>query len=394
MRFEVKAVRPGEAVTAVILEADSPQHAEQQLRSEGYAILAVRARGLNAFPARRSQFPLTLFSTELLALLNAGLSLVEALQALSEKQPGSETQQVIEGVLARLNEGKTLSQALAAFPMAFPPFYVATVRATERSGDLPEALARYIAYATQLEAVRKKLLSAAIYPLLVITIGGLVTLFLLGYVVPRFSHIYADLGSELPLLSRVLIRSGEFLESHAKWLGLALILVLIGGVRVFRMPQVRHHLANASWRLPHLGERLRVYQLARLYRTLGMLLKGGIPVVTALGMVEDLLLPNLRARLTKAREAIQQGQPMSVAFARHGLTTPVALRLLRVGERSGEMGEMLENIARFHDEETTGFLERFSRLFEPLLMAMVGGVIGLVVVLLYLPIFELAGSVR
>lgn len=393
MRFRVKAIHPGEGIASLELEAASAEEACARVRDQGYAVLAVRAPLLARPAGRPARFPLVLFSTELVALLASGLGLVEALETLAEKEPRHEVRQIMNGVLTRLRGGETLSQALGAFPGAFPALYVATVQAAERTGDLPEALSRYLAYAAQLEAVRRKLVAASLYPALLLIVGGLVALFLLGYVVPRFSHIYENLGRDLPLLSRLLIGWGRLLEAH----GMAAVAALATGValllHLFSRPGVRRRLGDWLWRHPWLGERLRIWQLARLYRTLGMLLAGGIPLVTALGMVEGLLAPALRARLAAATQAIREGQPLSAAFHAHGLTTPVALRLLRVGEKGGHMGEMLERIAAFHDEELGRTLEWGARLVEPLLMALMGGVIGLIVVLLYLPIFELAGSV-
>ena len=148
------------------------------------------------------------------------------------------------------------------------------------------------------------------------------------------------------------------------------------------------------WQLPAAGERMRVYQLARFYRTLGMLLRGGMPIGAALKMVSDLLRTQLKLQLHGAAEKINEGRSISYAMQLHQLTTPVSLRMLEVGERTGEMGEMMERIASFYDEEMARWVDWFTRLFEPLLMAAIGLVIGLVVVLMYLPIFELAGSLQ
>jgi len=146
--------------------------------------------------------------------------------------------------------------------------------------------------------------------------------------------------------------------------------------------------------LPSLGRRLHVYQLARFYRSLGMLLRGGMPVVTSLQMVSDLLETSLRGQLALASTRIREGHALSSAMEQYGLTTPVALRMLRVGERTGRMGEMMERIAAFYEEETARWVERFTKLFEPLLMVFIGLVIGGIVVLMYFPIFELAGSIQ
>lgn len=395
MRFDLKAMRDGEGVVALSLDAPSEMDALHLAQAQGYAVLSVRTR--HAAWARRDsrgRFPLQLFSAELLALLKAGLALVESVQTLAEKEHRPETRKLIDEVIARLYEGRTFSQALEQFPDAFPPLYVASVRAAERTGDLPEALSRYIAYQAQIDVVRKKLVSASIYPVLLIAVGGLVTMFLLGYVVPRFSHIYDDLGGELPLLSRLLIIWGRFLESHAMQVGVGLIASVALGIYLFSRPETKRWLGLQMWKVPAIGERMRVYQLARFYRTLGMLLNGGIPVVAALDMVEGLLHPTLRGLMHGATQSIREGQSISIAMEAHQLTTPVALRMLRVGEQTGRMGEMMERIATFYDDEMARWVDWFTRLFEPLLMAVIGIVIGMIVVLLYLPIFELAGSLH
>jgi len=139
---------------------------------------------------------------------------------------------------------------------------------------------------------------------------------------------------------------------------------------------------------------MKVYQLARLYRTIGMLLRAGIPAVRAFDMVRDLLSSHLRLNLLRARELIAEGRPMSAALDATGLATPVAMRMMMVGERSGKMGEIMGRIARFHDDETARFVDWFTRAFEPILMAVLGLAVGGVVVLMYMPIFELAGSIQ
>ena len=253
---------------------------------------------------------------------------------------------------------------------------------------------RYIAYQAQLETVRRKIVSASIYPLLLIAVGSLVLLFLLGYVVPKFSHVYEDIRGDLPLLSRGLLEAGQFLEANGMLAGAAFLVICIAAARLMILPQVRRWIGTRLWAIPAVGERMRLYQLARFYRTLGMLLRGGTPMVAALDMSAGLLSPALRARLGLAAQAIREGRSISEAMSANALTTPVALRMLRVGERSGRMDDMMERIASFYDDEISRWVDWFTRLFEPLLMAFIGVVIGLVVVLMYLPVFELAGSIQ
>ena len=396
MRFEVKAFREKGPIVSLRVDATSAAEASVSAERQGYSVLGVRAHhGLAlALPRRRTRFPLLFFSQELHVLLEAGLSLIEAMETLAEKESHTHTRAILDQIIGYMYEGRTFSYTLEQAPSVFPVLYVAMVRSAERTGDLPVALMRFIAYETQVDQVRKKIVSASIYPVLLLAVGGLVVIFLMAYVVPRFSGVYETAGRDLPWLSRLLLEWGLLLRSHgASVLAATLGLAAAVGFGLSRV-SVRQWAAERLWRIPALGERLRVYQVARMFRAVAMLLKGGIPIVTALGIVEGLLRPALRARLQHAMSSIREGQATSHALSAQGLTTPVALRLLRVGERSGNMGEMMDRTANFHDEEMARWVERFARLFEPLLMALIGLLIGIIVVLMYLPIFELAGAIQ
>jgi general secretion pathway protein F len=396
MRFEVKAFRDKGRIVSLRVEAMSAAEASLAVERQGYSVLGVGApRGLAlALPRGRARFSLLMFSQGLHVLLEAGLNLVEAIETLAEKETHAPTREVLTRVMGYLYEGRPLSYALEQSPSVFPALYVAMVRTAEHTGDLPVALSRYIAYQTQLDEVRRKIVSASIYPLLLMSVGALVVIFLLAYVVPRFSGVYEAAGRNIPWLSQVLLEWGKLLHSN----GLAVLLgaLALAGAAAFGFSRisVRRRVADQLWRTPAVGERMRVYQLARLFRAVAMLLKGGIPIVSALEMVRGLLHPALRARLDLAVAGIREGQPTSQAMSAHGLTTPVALRLLRVGERSGNLGDMMGRIADIHDEEMARWVEWFTRLFEPLLMTLIGLLIGVIVILMYLPIFELAGVVQ
>jgi general secretion pathway protein F len=329
-----------------------------------------------------------------MALLEAGLNLVEALQALAEKDTDGIRHEVLASILGAIRRGEPLSQAVAALPQHFPPLYVATIKASERTGNVREALGRYIAYQEELDRVRKKVVSASIYPAILMLVGSLVLAFLMFYVVPRFAHVYEDMAGGLPLFSRLLLSFGSFVGANSLVLGFAAIAALVSVAWLFTRESFRRKLNTALWRIPALGERMKTYQLARLYRTAGMLLRAGIPAVRALEMVPGLLAAHLRPPLAAARKEVEQGKPMSIAFAAAGLATPVASRMMQAGERGGDMGRMLGEIARFHDEEVARFVEWFTRAFEPVLMAVLGLAVGGIVVLMYMPVFELAGNIR
>jgi general secretion pathway protein F len=396
MRFEITAIRGMTGVTALALEAGDAADATRQATAQGYKVISVRAaKALWALPSLpRAGFPLVQFSQELQFLLQAGLTLIEAVATLADREQRPEVRAVLARIVRSLEQGLPFSQALRQCDGHFPALYVASIQASEKTGALAEALARYVAYQLQVDRVRRQVVSASIYPMLLGIVGSLVAMFMLGFVVPRFSHIYADIGRDLPMLSRWLMIWGQFIADHT-WLALAAVAASAAAiVAVIVRPAARQRLLRLLWRLPGIGERMHDYQLARFYRSLGMLLRGGMPILAALQMAMDLLHGTLRTQLVRATADIREGQPISRAMERHQLTTPVAFRLLMVGERTGRMGEMMERIAEFHEDETARWVEGFTRLFEPLLMVFVGGVIGLIVLLMYFPIFDLAGTIQ
>jgi general secretion pathway protein F len=213
-------------------------------------------------------------------------------------------------------------------------------------------------------------------------------------VVPKFAKIFEDMGGEIPWMSRLLINWGHFAQDYGSTLLLALAAAAVGIGFWLARPDTPAAALRALQKIPALGERIRVYQLARFYRSLGMLLRGGMPAVASLELVSDLLPGALGAQLTSATKMIREGTPISNAMEKTGLTTAVSARMLRVGERTGQMGEMMERIALFYDSEISQWIDWFVKLFEPLLMAFIGLVIGFIVVVMYFPIFELAGSIR
>ena len=348
--------------------------------------------GLFSRTARSGHLSLVLFSQELLALLNAGLSIVECLEALLEKEANAATRSVLTRLLAGLREGKRFSTVLSEQSDLFPPLYIGIVKAAEGTSDLPRSLTRYIDYQQRIDAVRSKIISAAIYPLILLFVGGGVSFFLIGYVVPRFAEVYQGAGRDLPWMSKLLLSWGQFAGAHTKGL---LIGIAIGVIALFialRRFFAQGGIARLMSALPGIGERARIYELSRLYLTLGMLLEGGIPIVPAMQTVHGMVSADIKTSLKNATESIQSGTPLSVAFEANHLTTPISLRMLRVGERSGELGQMLTQSAAFYDGEISRWIDRFTRTFEPLLMAAIGLIVGAIVVLLYMPIFDLAGS--
>lgn len=396
MHFELK-VLDGKGVLSVLsLDAISETDAEAQAEKLGYSALSVSKSNALSFGLfkKKYHFNVLLFSQELVALLSAGLNLVVSIETLAEKSTDLDQQHVLKGLLLRLHEGQTFSQAVGGLPEVFPDLLVAMIRASEKTGDLQHALQRFVLYRSQLDEVKTKLITASIYPALLLFVGSLVTVFLLGYVVPKFSSIYENSDDNIPFLSRVLMNWGNLLYDHGSSVALASVLAIVIAVFILTRRFVKVRFMRWLWSFPGLGERLRLYQLARFYRTLGMLLEGGIPLVTALKMSADLLGGGLNEQLQQAILHVKEGQPLSVALEQNGLATPISRRMMFVGEQGGNMGEMMENTASFYDREIARWVDWATRLIEPLLMTFIGLMIGGIVILMYMPIFELADSIQ
>lgn len=339
-------------------------------------------------------FPRRLFSQELAVLLDSGIPMLEALQTLQEKETQAGVATTLAGVVDGLERGQPLSAALRAQGGAFDELMLAVVAASERTGQLAVALRQHAAYLAWVAALRARLAAAAVYPALLLLVGGAVVLFLLLYVLPRFAGILEGMGHDLPVGSLALLALGRFTGAHP-----GLLLYGAGGLAILALALARHAGLRASvqtwaWRAPWLGPRLRVLALARLYRTLAMLLGAGVPVTSAMAIARGVVALPLQPALAQAEARVSQGVRLSEALEQHGLCSPVARRMVRVGERSGQLASMLERAAAFHDEEAAQLTEFITRAVNPVLMLVIGGVIGNIVVLMYLPIFQLVEQVQ
>jgi len=370
LRFASRILQPGKGVTVIRIEANDLAEARTILDRSGGTILTLKPlhRGLN-WSSSKPRFSIPLFTQELIGLLEAGLTLGEGLETLAEKESSPDVRRILDRLLEALRQGKPLSVAVEAQGETFPALYAATLRSAESTGDLVPALTRYLAYHTRIDALRKQVVMASLYPLLLLGVGALVILILVTYVVPRFATVYSEAGRAPPWTTQVLIQFGSALTHHG---GIALGALLALAVLIawgFRLSSVRAMLGR-------------------------FLLSGGIPVVQSLDRVLPLLAAPLQSGAKTAGAGLRRGQPISQAFETGKLTTAVSLRLLRVGEQSGRMSEMMERIALYYDETVARIVERASRLFEPAIMIVIGLVVGGMVVLLYLPIFDLTGAIQ
>lgn len=392
MRFAIRALDETKVeVLSLSIEALDEADALSQLRARQLTPMSVSAA---RHWGRSNTFSVTLFAQELHAMVHAGLSLMESLDTLAAKERVAATRAVTERLMSSLQEGQRFSAALRAQSGIFPPLFIGIVEAAESTGELPAALERYLDYSQRMQTVRQRVVSASIYPAILLVVGGLVALFLMGWVVPRFATVYQSTGRALPWGSQLLLDWGRFAGQNTGLLAILVVAVLLSlGWWVQSVARKADWSRVASW-VPGVAGWLELLTLSRVFLTLSLLLRGGLPIQQALALAGSVLPPGRRHRVEQASGRIAEGQPLSLALEECGLSTAISLRFLRAGERSGQVAEMLHRAALYHDAETSRWVERFSKTFEPLLMAAIGLVIGVIVLLLYMPIFDLAGSLQ
>lgn len=398
MHYQLRVLREGQAPHAYGLEAQTLLEARIKAEQQGYTVLDVKAKHTNVisglFSARPSSFPLILFCQEFRVLFEAGLSVSEVLQTLLDKENDAATKDVLQSLVAAVQEGKTLSQSMGQNTQAFPPLFVSAVAAAETTGDLPEALLRFSQYLENVDLLKKRVVSATLYPAIVTGFGLLVLIFLIVFVIPKFSNIYATQIKSVSVTTQFLLDLGMFSKQYGFYILAIIISAMFGLLMLAANPAIRARFYAALWRLPYIGEQIRVYYLSRFYRTFSMLLKSGIPVMNGFAMVDHMLGEGLRSNLQHAKQQIAEGKSFSSALQNSGLATTVANRLFNVGEKTGTLDHMMECAAAFHEEQLVRWIDRFTKVFEPTLMAVIGLLIGGIVMMMYLPIFELASGIE
>jgi general secretion pathway protein F len=392
----------GRAVTGVI-DADSPKGARLLLRRTGIfptALSEERAtptaspvspesgvtRLFERVPARE----LALFTRQLATLTKAGLPLIECLSTLIEQMEHAALHRVLSHVRQQVREGRALADALQAHPRVFSSIYVNMVRAGEESGTLDTVLARLADYSEDQARLLRTVQSALTYPLLMVVVASAILLFLLAYVVPQVTRIFSETGQKLPVATRLLIGLSSTLADYW-WLFLVIgASGMLIGARLLRTATGREWYDRLLLRLPWVGRLLQRLSVARVARTLGTLLASGVPLLSALGIVSHLVSNTLlRRALEEARASVQEGESLATPLKRCGLFPAMFIQMIIVGERSGELEELLGRAAEAYDEEVATALARLTSLLEPLTILVMGGVVLFIVLAILLPIFEL-----
>jgi general secretion pathway protein F len=383
-----------------IIEGDTPRQIRQILRERGLSPISVseiarqdREQGRRQYfrrPAGASPADISLLTRQFATLVRAGLPIEEALSAMAEQSEKARIKSMVFAIRARIMEGQSLARALGTFPRAFPDLYRATVAAGEQSGHLDTVLDRLADYTEERQALRQNVMLALLYPVLVIVVAILVVTLLLAYVVPQVVSVFAEMGQELPTLTRMLIATSDFVR---QW-GLPLLLLAAAGFVAARL-LLRRYSARRAWhafllRLPLVSRLLRGLNAARFARTLSILAESGVPVLEALGIAAEVIihLP-MREAVASAARQVREGSSLNRALARSGYFPPLTIHLIASGEASGRLELMLERAAISQERELETVVKTVVGLFGPFLILIMGGIVLLIVLAILLPIFNL-----
>lgn len=377
-----------------VMSSDSEQALRQELAQQDLLVLAVRRRlgMLPSLPGRRRRVPATeflVFNQELMALIRAGLPILSSLDLLIERRKHQGFKRALITIRDQIKSGSSLSEAFEAQGELFPRLYAASLASGERSGEIATVLQRYIDYTRTVAAIRRRVIGAAIYPVILLTVMIVVIAVIVGFVFPKFEGFFDTMKADLPLMTVLLLRGSNWFSANLVWILAALPLLGAALWSWARTPAGRTWLDGARLRLPLIGEVYQKYALTRFTRTLGTLTAGGIPVVTALQIAARTVGNSVfTVRLEEAARKVREGQALWQALEETGLATDMAIEMVRVGESTGALTEMLENVSTFHEGEIDQRVQTLVTLLEPILLLCMAVVIGTLLLTIYMPLLS------
>ncbi|HEY6344671.1 MAG TPA: type II secretion system F family protein [Bryobacteraceae bacterium] len=381
-----------------VAEAESERELRDRLTQQGFLIYSIKPRSeAAALRARGGKLNLEkflIFNQQFVTLIRAGLPILKSLDLLAERLTDSKLSRHIKRVREEVRNGALLSDAFARQGV-FPPIYVTSVLAGERSGALSEVLERFIAYQKLSLSVRKKLIVSMLYPAVLVFLAfGLVT-FLVTYVVPNFAQLYSSMGSRLPAPTQILISIGTTARGYVVFGFICLILALLLFRYWARTPSGKEALDRLLLKTPFAGEVWLKFQVAQFSRVLGTLLMGGIPLMAALDTAADSLGTRvLKKALDQSTKLVREGQALSQALRTTKLFPALSMDMIEVGESTGALPAMLSSVAEFYEDDVSTRVTAALSLIEPAILICMGCFVGFVLVSLYLPIFSLADSMK
>lgn len=387
------------------ITAESKQHAIQQLQIKGlYPDKLVEEErtffGLSLGSLKSGRVKtadLLVFTRQLSTIISAGLPLLQGLEILAEQTEDPNFAKIIDSIAQYVESGETFSDALKRYPKAFPELYVSMVRAGEASGDLDGVLLQLAEYLEASEELKRRIKSAMTYPVVAFSMIILIATGLVIFVVPQFAEIFASFNRELPGPTQVLINLSNALRTPYAWaIIIGSIVGIIAFLRIYGSTELgRYNLDQLKLRLPIFGDLIRKVSISRFTRTLSTLIRSGVPILQALEIVEKTSGNSVFGKAIKqSSESVRNGEPLSEPLARSGVFPPMVTRMIAVGEKTGELENMLKKISDFYDSEVKAKVDALTSLIEPILIGIMGLVVGSIIIALFLPIFQLSTLVQ
>jgi type IV pilus assembly protein PilC len=401
MEFRCRLSTPGGEITDGIYVADSEARLRHELEQKGLCVLSMRPRHAVAgwapkLPSRRTipSREFLVFNQELATLLKAGMPLVQSLDILRTRLSHSLFKAVLDDIYEKVRAGTALSDAFGAHGTLFPGVYTASLMAGEKSGSLETVLRRYVAYVKVIAGVRRRTLSALIYPVVLLALSLAVVSIIVVKVVPEFEAFYGQFGRDLPLVTRVIVGVSDAVRAHWPIFAVLVATAALGLNGWIRRPGQRERFDRVILALPGIGPTARKFATSQLARTLATLLGGGIPLVNAIEIgSRSISNRSMAASMAEVGRRVREGESFASALAARGVFPDVAVKMAEVGEATGALQEMLNSLADFYDEEIDTDLSRFVTLVEPVLLVIMGIVIAGLLLALYMPLFQLSAVV-
>ena len=400
-QFRYKAARPDGTVLEDRMEGESEASVRTHLEQQGLLIFAVEWTGARAALApvgwpggRLSLREFLVFNQELLALVKSGLPVLRIFDLLAERAVRPRFRAALHGIRNEIRGGSSISDAMAKHPALFSELYRASLRSGEQTGNLVEVMQRYIAYLKLVIGVREKVLKALAYPFFLIVVGAAVVLFLLLYVMPTFAEIYGRGKGSLPLPTQILLTMVENVQLWLPWTAAGALGLTALVYQWARTPRGRAQLDRVSLHVPLVGEILLKNHIVRMARTLSTVLAGGIPLLHALQITSGAITNRvISAALVRATDRVREGGSLSASLKVEHFMPPMTLEMIEVGETTGALESMLLDVAEFHEGELDLRLSQLTTWIEPVLLLVMGFIVGGIVIIMYLPVFQIAGAV-
>jgi type IV pilus assembly protein PilC len=402
MEFRCRLGTPGGEIIEGVYAAESEDRLRREFEDKGLYVLGIQragrlAVGSLALPTRNkvATREFLVFNQELATLLKAGMPLVQSLDILRRRVSNPLFKSVMDDVHERVRGGSSLSEAFEVHGSLFPGVYTASLMAGEKSGNLEQVIRRYVAYVKVIETVRRKTISALVYPVVLLLLSLVVVSILVLRVVPQFGGYYEQFGQDLPLSTRVIVSISKFAGTYFGLIVVGVVSVSVAFWLWLKRPGQRERFDRWTLSLPALGPVARKFATSQSSRTLATLLGGGIPLVNAIDVAARSISNQYMAReLQKASQQVREGRALAAAMTDSGAFPDVALKMVEVGEQTGALQEMLNSLSDFYDEEIETNLDRFVTLVEPILLIIMGMVIAGLLLALYMPLFNLSNVIR